>query len=152
MTSPAAPLVWPEHFPPKTRWDRFFVGIRGLGPDLSFFEDLAAQQAGRTDTLVAAWSDERERQVALALGQCLQANWGWKTPYFIPADQTLAVLGGPDAGSYLELDLADGFRLLEEQLGNTMPAGFWETAIDWGDKNGCFGDLVRRIIAALSLS
>ncbi len=37
----------------------------------------------------------------------------------------------------------------EEQLGQKMKAEFWEKAIDWNDRNGCFGDLVRKLTAEL---
>ncbi len=98
---------------------------------------------------MSAWTDEHERHVALSLGECLQRQWAWKTPYFIPSDRTVAVLGGPDSWTYFEMDLADAFKEFEEQLGRRMKAGFWEKAVDWNDRNGCFGDLVRKVSAEL---
>ncbi len=120
-----------------------------FGPDLSFFKELEAQQAARTEEVMAAWTDERERRVALCLGGCLQKQWAWKTPYFIPSDRTVAVIGGPDSWTYFEMDLADAFKEFEEQLGQRMREGFWEKVIDWNDKNCCFGDLVRNLTAEL---
>ncbi len=59
MSAPVPLLVWPEHFPPESRWDRFLMGVPVLGPDLSFFRDLEAQQAARTEEVMALWGDER---------------------------------------------------------------------------------------------
>jgi len=73
-----------------------------LKPDLSFLKDLQRQQAARIEEVMAAWGDERERNVALSLGDCLQKQFGWKTPYFIPADRTMAVVCGPDFWAYFE--------------------------------------------------
>ncbi len=98
---------------------------------------------------MTAWTDERERRVALSLGECLQKQWAWKQPYFIPSDRTVAVIGGPDPWTYFEMDLADAFKELEEQLGQKMESGFWEKAIDWNDRNSCLGDLVRKVTAEL---
>jgi hypothetical protein len=111
MKPPASPLVWPEHFPPESWWGRFLICIPLFGPDLSFFRELAAQQAARTEEVMAAWTDERERHVALSLGECLQKQWGWKTPYFIPSDRTVAVIGGPDSWGFFEMDLANAQRI-----------------------------------------
>jgi hypothetical protein len=125
------------------------LGVPLLGPDLSFFKELEAQQATRTEEVMAAWTDERERRVALSLGECLHKQWAWKKPYFIPSDRTVAVIGGPDSWTYFEMDLADVFKEFEEQLGQRMKAGFWEEVIDWDDRNGCFGQVVRKLTAEL---
>ena len=126
------------------------MGIPLLGPDLSFFKELEAQQAARTEQVMSAWNNERERRVALSLGQCLQKQYGWKNPHFIPADQTMAVVSGPDPWTFLEMDLTYIFQEFEEQLGQRMRAGFWEVVIDWDDKDGCFGELVCKITAELT--
>ena len=149
MTSPASPLVWPGHFPPESWWGRFLLGTPLLGPDVSFFKKLEAQQAARTEEVMTGWTDERERRVALSLGTCLQRDWGWKTPYFIPGDSMVAVIGGPDPWTYFEMDLADAFKAYEEQLGQRMEAGFWEAVIDWNDRHDCFGELVGKLTAQL---
>ncbi len=98
---------------------------------------------------MTAWTDERERRVALSLGECLQKQWAWKTPYFLPSDRIVAVIGGPDFWTYFEMDLADAFKDFEEQLGQRMETGFWEKVIDWNDRNGCFEELVRKLTAEL---
>jgi len=149
MNESPSPLFWPEHFPPENRWDSFLMGIPALGPDLSFFKDLMQNQADRTEEVMAAWSDERERRVALSLGERLQKQWGWKKPYFIPADQMLAVVCGPDFWAYFESDLSDVFEEFNEQLGKRLKPEFWETLIDWNDKSVCFGELVHKLTAEL---
>ena len=57
-------LVFPEHFPPATRWKKFFIGVRWLGPDLSFFKDLKAQQAARSADSMHAWGGGMRQQIA----------------------------------------------------------------------------------------
>jgi hypothetical protein len=126
------------------------MGLPGLGPDLSFFKELAEQQAARTEETMTAWSDEQERRIALSPGQILQKHWGWKKPYFLPVDHTMVVVCGPDSSAYFEIDLGDIFEDFNEQLGVSMKAGFWETVIDWNDRNACFGDLVRKLTTELN--
>jgi len=149
MNAPETPLVWPEHFLKESRWDKFFMGVPRLGPDLSFFKELKAQQAGRTEAVMSTWPDAEQRRVALCLGECLQKQWGWNKPYFIPSDQTRAVIGGPDAWVYMEMDLADAYREFEDQLGREFSAAFWEAAVVWENKDACFGGLVRKIVEQL---
>jgi hypothetical protein len=45
--------------------------------------------------------------------------------------------------------LADVFEEFNEQLGKDVKAGFWETVIDWNDRNACFGELVRKLTTEL---
>jgi len=149
MTESASPLVWLGHFPGQDRRSSFFLGVPVLGPDLSFFTNLQRQQAARTEQVMAAWIDQRERRVALSLGECLQRQWGWRVPYFIPADHTMAVVCGPDFWAYFEFDLANVFEEFNKQLGTRMTAGFWETVIDWDDKSVSFEELVRKVTAEL---
>ena len=125
------------------------MGVPVLGPDLSFFRNLQRQQAARTEEVMTAWPDERERRVARSLGECLQQQWGWKVPYFIPADHTMAVICGPDFWAYFEFDLGNVFEEFNKQLGKRMKAGFWETVIDWDDNNAFFEELVRKLTAEL---
>jgi hypothetical protein len=54
--SNADALSYPKHYPPKTRWKKFFIGVRGLGSDLSFFDDLNAQQVARVPAMMNAWA------------------------------------------------------------------------------------------------
>ena len=49
MNRPDDPLAWPDHFPPKDRWKQFFAGVRGLGPDLSLFEEFHERQSLRNE-------------------------------------------------------------------------------------------------------
>ena len=52
--------------------------------------------------------------------------------------------------SFLEIDLADLFEDFSEQLGVRMKAGFWETGIDWNDREAGFGELVRKLTTELN--
>jgi hypothetical protein len=55
-----------------------------------------------------------------------------------------------DSSAYFEIDLADLFEDFNEQLGVRMKAGFWETVIDWNDRNASFGELVRKLTTELN--
>jgi hypothetical protein len=55
MYAATDPLVFPPHFPPTTRWKRFFQGVRWLGPDLTFFKMLKRQQANRLQNQMEVW-------------------------------------------------------------------------------------------------
>ncbi len=58
---PMAALQIPEHFPPKAAWKRFFIGVRWLGPDLSFFKAMKTEQGQRLnfDVEPIEWIDKR---------------------------------------------------------------------------------------------
>jgi len=90
------------------------------------------------------WSDIRERGLALKLGECLQTA-GWKTPYFIPADQVVAVIAGPSFGTYLQQDLAYLLDEFNRRLGRGVKREFFCAVIDWSDPSACFGELAGRV-------
>ena len=116
---------------------------------MSFFKGLERRQAAPTEEVMAAWTDEEERRVALALGEALQRQWSWPKPYFLPEDRVIALIGGPEVGVFLELDLADAFEEFNEPLGVNRGREFWETVVDWSDKDGRLRELVRKITAEL---
>ncbi len=98
---------------------------------------------------MASWSDRREREIALTFGRCL-LTLGWKTPYFIPADQIVAVLGGPSFEAYVRQDLAYLLDEFNRQLGRTLKPEFLSTALDWSDPNLSLAELVGTVAAQLN--
>jgi hypothetical protein len=148
---PEAPLSWPDHFPPTDRWKIFFTGIRLLGPDVSFFEELKQQQAVRTESLMIAWTDPQQRGIALAVGRCLQRELEWKTPWFIPTDATLAAMAGPSFDTWNELDPWDLFIALDEQVGTKRGPEFWSSLVNWDDKHQPLSEVVGKL-AEVSLN
>jgi hypothetical protein len=99
--SMSSPLTWPSHFPPRGR-KLFFIGVRGLGPDLSFFSDLRREQASRSRDVLAMWSaDVRRKKIARSLSAFLHLYVRWPGRYFRPDDQLAVCLYGPE---FLEID------------------------------------------------
>lgn len=141
---PESPLVWPDDFPPVDGWKRFFIGVRSLGPDVSFFSNLKKQQAARTESMMGAWTDAQERRVAESLGKYFQFELEWKMPWFIPGDMAIAVLGGPSFGVWSEVDLWDLFSEFDEQLGTDLGPEVWSKLVNWEDKRVTFGEVVRK--------
>jgi hypothetical protein len=72
MYKGTGPLVFPPHFPPTTRREKSFIGVRWLDPDLSFFKKLKQQQAERTQEQMEVWGSSRRREVAKQLAHGFQ--------------------------------------------------------------------------------
>jgi len=116
-------LKWPAHFPPTGKWERFFIGVRWLGPDLSFFKALRQLQSRRDANSMTAWPDGEQRDTAIAIGRALQMV-GWSTPYFLPDDSFNTAAYGP---RFQSIDGA-GWEILaavEDEIGRQVPPGFW---------------------------
>ena len=137
-----ATLTWPQHFPPTDPWKKFFCGVRRLGPDLYFFKELKQLQASRTQEVMTAWLDEKQRELALIFGEIIRQHAGWETPYFIPVDKAVVITNGPRLLEYevppLEMAISD----FEDQVERKFDDGFWREAIDWTDKNASFEELI----------
>lgn len=127
--SPDKPLQYPPHYPPTDRWQKFFIGVRWLGPDLSFFKELAAQQRSRSADLLNSWGGGERQRIATQMGTVLARRLGWPTPYFLPGDNLAVVAGGPRFNTIdRDLDVDDAIGELQERLGVTMPTAFWQGA------------------------
>jgi len=126
MRHPEEPLVWPPHFPPTDRWKKFFIGIRKLGPDLSFFKDLKQQQASRTPDSMASWHiDTKQGEVLAAICEVLHKIVRWKTKVFLPKDEFKVILYGPKFQSMYEPEIA--IWEIERRLRIRMAESFWES-------------------------
>jgi hypothetical protein len=118
-------LIFPHHFPPKTRWKKFFVGLRWLGPDLSFFDELKAQQAARSLDDMCLWGGGTRQEIAEFVSQEIAFRQRWKTAYFLPQDSLFVALNGP---RYKEMDdfiHEDVIDLVNERYGIDLPETYW---------------------------
>jgi len=145
-----ATLIWPPDFPPTDPWEKFFYGVRWLGPDISFFKELKQLQASRTQDVMAAWSDEKQRNVALIFGGSISRQVGWKTPYFLPEDSATVIAYGPRFLMLEEFPWTAAVSDFEDQIGNKFENEFWEKVIDWNDKNATFGELINKVVEKLN--
>jgi hypothetical protein len=140
--APEAPLAWPTGFPPTSRWKKFFLGVRWLGPDVSFYRRNAARQAARTDAVMAAWTgDARRLALARAVGVAFARELGWKSAFFLPADQLRAIAAGPRFSLMDHGGFDAAVERIEREIGRRLPAEIWSTAMD-----GTLGELVDLLL------
>lgn len=95
MNSGAEPLEYPNHYPPTDRWKKFFIGVRWLGPDLSFFKELNNEQAARTAIQMNAWGGGLKQTIAQRISEILVRRLKWKNLVFLPSDELAVVVNGP---------------------------------------------------------
>ena len=72
MDSSNQAIHFPDHFPPNTWMKKFFIGVRWLGPDLSFFKDIKILQANRTECMMDIWGDVRRKDMAESISNILK--------------------------------------------------------------------------------
>lgn len=142
MQTTSDPLRFPGHFPPKTRWDKFFLGVRWIGPDLSFFKALRKREAARSAELMEVWDGGLRQELAEGLAQALKKNLRWKTGVFLPQDSFVVICHGPsfDWGSPFALEMA--IEDFEDRYEVKVPAGFWQD-----HDNATFGDVVDGLLS-----
>lgn len=136
-----APLIYPPHYPPTDRWKRFFLGVRWLGPDLSFFGDLRATQASRTAQSIDAWGGGDRQALAITVCAAFSRHLRWPTPYFLPTDSVAVIAGGPKFTNFDEAE--DVVDEIEERMGVKLGDSFWSAA-----GSGTLGQLVDRLLSA----
>jgi hypothetical protein len=95
MNSKIKPLRYPDHYPPTDKWKMFFIGVRWLGPDLSFFKELDMQQASRTEDLMQEWGGGLRQEVAEIFSDILHKSLRWKSKVFLPQDNFAVISSGP---------------------------------------------------------
>ena len=140
---PSEPLQYPADFPPSTKWKRFFIGVRWLGPDLSFLKDLRASQASRSLASMDVWGGGARNTVAAAAGAAFAKYCGWPTPYFLPNDNVSVIAGGSKFGALDTTDVREAIGTIEEVVGTQMGKTFWEAS-----GSATFGVLVDKLVAA----
>ncbi len=142
MKTPNEPLEYPPHYPPTDRWKKFFIGVRWLGPDLSFFKDLRRQQGARTSECMTVWESAEQKELASIFGHAFMKWLRWPTPYFLPKDKFAVIARGPkfdmiDNGEFEEI-----IEEIETYIGRKVAIEFWQTS---GDKT--LGEVVAEILA-----
>jgi hypothetical protein len=131
MDAAEAPLCWPGHYPPTDRWKRFFLGVRWLGPDLSFFRDLKELQGQRSPQTINLWgADPERRKAAEVFGRAFQRNLRWPTPHFLPGDEFRAVAAGPRFELVEHFELEAAVEDAERMLHGRAPDEYWHDAFD----------------------
>lgn len=140
MVSPNDPLIYPEHFPPTGRWKKFFIGVRWLGPDLSFFENLKLQQASRAIEQMNSWGGGHRQEIAETISGILHKRLRWSSDVFLPQDKFAVICRGPQFDSCEDFALEEAIEEMEKKLGVRIPVSFWS-----GLENACFGEIVDRI-------
>ncbi len=128
MTMAYEPLVYPSHYPPTDRWKIFFIGVRWLGPDLSFFKTLKYQQGIRTQDIMDTWGGHERQELARVFGQALSKCLNWGTPYFVPDDKFDVLIGGPTFRMIDAFEVEEIIDILENHIGKTLPSSFWQTS------------------------
>jgi hypothetical protein len=140
--SPNAPLIFPAHYPPKDKWKKFFNGVHWLGPDLSFFKALRAQQAARSADMMQVWAEASRQKLALDVGAIFSKHLRWPTPYFLPQDRVDVIATDPHWGLVLdcaEAAVEDIAVLLGKQMGDAF----------WGSVTGSFEELIDHLILSI---
>ena len=104
------------------------MGVRWLGPDLSFFKELKIQQANRSATDLDEWCGGSRQAVATAISKVLANQLGWKSEVFLPNDAVSVAFNGPqfdfnDPDSAFE----EVVEVLERHFQIIVPNTFWAT-------------------------
>jgi len=140
--APTDALRFPSDFPPKDRWKKFFIGIRWLGPDLSFFKVLKRQQAARTNDQMHAWGGGARQEIATLISETLSRSLGWKTAVFLPQDAFAVACHGPTFDCIDgDCTLMEAIESLEKKYAVSIPITFWEDK-----EEATFGEVVDAIV------
>jgi hypothetical protein len=142
MQSPVDPLQFPPHFPPTTRWKKFFIGVRWIGPDLSFFRKLKEQQAARSPDAMSRWGGGVRQEVAERMAASLKNSLRWKTAVFLPEDSFRVICHGPSFDWGDEFALETAVDDLQSHYGFEIPVPFWN-----GLEAATFGEVVDAVVA-----
>lgn len=137
-------LKFPSHFPPTGRWKKFFLGVRWLGPDLSFFKDLKRSQANRELELLGQWGGGQRQRVAEAISRVLAHQLGWKSQVFLPEDSVVVCFHGPSF-DFCDSDAAFEavVEVLEKEFDIAKPVAFWDDK-----ENYTMGALVDELLCS----
>jgi hypothetical protein len=87
----------------------FFIGVRWLGPDLSFFKELDLQQASRPEDLMREWGGGLRQEIAEIFANILHKSLRWKSKVFLPDDNFTVIISGP------KFDMLENF-LIEDAI------------------------------------
>lgn len=141
MHDETAALRYPSHYPPKTRWKKFFIGVRWLGPDLGFFKELKAQQAARPQEAMQSWGGAFRQELAEFVALELRRQLGWKSAVFLPHDSLAVLANGPRFDCIDDFVLEDILRVLKKTFGISLPPNYWTSKDDM-----LFGDFIDDLV------
>jgi len=145
MSSQIEPLKFPDHFPPKDFWNKFFIGVRRIGPDLSFFKDIEKQQGARDIQLLCLWGGGIRQEIAEAISTELCKSQKWASNVFIPQDMLAVIWNGPRFQSIDDLTFEHALNVIEKKYNLKIPQSFWN-----GLDVATFGEFVDKFIALLN--
>ena len=134
-------LRYPSHYPPTTRWKKFFIGVRWLGPDLAFFKELKTQQASRHPEAMRSWGGGLRQELAELVARKLSSQLGWKSAVFLPQDSLAVAVNGPRFDMYNDFALEDIMRTLKKAHGIALPQDYWTNREDV-----LFGDFIDNLV------
>jgi hypothetical protein len=119
-------LRWPEGYPPKSGFDKFFLGVRWIGPDLSFFGDLKALQAARQPEAMSVWGGGKRQAVAERIAGQMHKGLKWPTAVFLPGDSWQVICNGPKFDIFDEFVAVAAIDDFEDHYRVKVPRDFWE--------------------------
>ena len=134
-------LRYPSHYPPTTRWKKFFIGVRWLGPDLAFFKELKALQASRHAEAMQSWDGGLRQELAELVARELSRGLGWKSAIFLPQDSLAVAVNGPRFDMYDDFVLEDILHALKKAHGIALPQDYWTNKDDM-----LFGDFIDDLV------
>jgi hypothetical protein len=144
MYKPTDPLVFPPGFPPTNRREKFFIGVRWLGSDLSFFKKLKQQQAERTQEQMDVWGSGRRREVAEQLARGFRKEVRWPSPVFLPTDSFSVMCNGPSFGIIDDLGSVAVIKQFEKAYDIRVSNAFWGSL-----EHTTFGEVVDALIGLI---
>jgi hypothetical protein len=140
MNSKIKPLRYPDHYPPTDKWKMFFIGVRWLGPDLSFFRELDMQQASRTEDLMQEWGGGLRQVVAEIFSDIFHESLRWKSKVFLPADIFAVISSGPKFDMLENFVIEDAMAAIKKKYQIQIDQSFWDDL-----EEATFGQVVDRI-------
>ena len=142
MSGNAKPLKFPAHYPPTNKWKKFFIGVRWLGPDLSFFKELETQQGNRSKDLMREWGGGVRQEIAEVIANILHKGLGWKSNVLLPEDSFQVVINGPKFDLIDDFVTEDAVVALEKKYKIRFDRSFWD-----GLDDATFGEVVDKIVS-----
>jgi hypothetical protein len=119
-------LRWPEGYPPKGGFNKFFLGVRWLGPDLSFFRELKALQATRKSAAMAVWGGGKRQAIAELIAEHMHKGLRWPTAVFLPGDSWHVICNGPKFDMFDDFIAVNAIDDFEDHYRVKVPHDFWE--------------------------
>jgi hypothetical protein len=117
--------------------EKFFLGVRWLGPDLSFFKELKAQQAARNVEQMTRWGGGKRQAIAERIASHLHKGLKWPTAVFLPDDSWQVICNGPKFDMLDDFVAVDAIDEFEDHYGVEVPRDFWDKRED-----ATFGEIV----------